>query len=338
MSAPRLGLALDHAPWPDTGRIAVFEPRSATHMGAMAALAEALGTRARIDVIARMKPDHTAFEGAGFRCVTAPEGPYVGAVVFVPRAKPLARALVSRAIEATEGGPVLVDGGKTDGVDSLLKDAKKRSDLIGPISKAHGKAFWITSGAYADWAEGPARDVGGFVTRPGVFSADGVDPASALLAQSLPDDLGAVVADLGAGWGYLSSEILKRASVKELFLVEADHVALGCARQNITDPRAVFDWADVLVWPGPKTRARGLDCVVMNPPFHTGRAADPSLGQGFIETAAQRLAPSGRLYMVANRHLPYENLLTQRFGRVEEIGGDGRFKILCGQALTRPNR
>ena len=39
--------------------------------------------------------------------------------------------------------------------------------------------------------------------------------------------------------------------------------------------------------------------------------------------------------MVANRHLPYEATLAAHFGKVDEVGGDARFKILNA---TRPVR
>jgi 16S rRNA (guanine1207-N2)-methyltransferase len=43
------------------------------------------------------------------------------------------------------------------------------------------------------------------VTRPGVFSADGPDPASQALAAHLPEKLPTRMVDLGAGWGWLSA-------------------------------------------------------------------------------------------------------------------------------------
>ncbi|MDT9081655.1 methyltransferase, partial [Escherichia coli] len=80
------------------------------------------------------------------------------------------------------------------------------------------------------------------------------------------------------------------------------------------DPRARFTWADATQGrPGP------FDAVVMNPPFHNGRAADPALGLAFIRAAAHALTPSGTLWMVANRHLPYEAALREAFREVEEV-------------------
>ena len=79
-----------------------------------------------------------------------------------------------------------------------------------------------------------------------------------------------------------------------------------------------------------------VDAVVCNPPFHTARAADPGLGAGFIRAAAKMLHPGGTLWLVANRHLPYEQALREHFGDVAEIGGDTRFKILTATGARRP--
>lgn len=77
---------------------------------------------------------------------------------------------------------------------------------------------------------------------------------------------------------------------------------------------------------------RGLphryDAIVSNPPFHQGRADLPALGQAFITSAADALGPQGRLWLVANRHLPYEALLNKRFGSVRLVATQDGFKII----------
>jgi 16S rRNA (guanine1207-N2)-methyltransferase len=214
---------------------------------------------------------------------------------------------------------------------------RQRVTIPGPISKAHGKMFWISEPAadfFVDWKQGPAQTEGGFWTAPGVFSADGVDLASALLVDALPEKLGAEVADLGAGWGFLSAHVLTHKSVEKLYVVEAGNMALECARRNVTDDRAEFLWEDATTWQPPHR----LDAVVMNPPFHTGRAAEPQIGQAFVAAAARILSGQGKLWMVANRHLPYEAELKTRFAHVEEIGGDARFKLFHAARPLRKRR
>jgi 16S rRNA (guanine1207-N2)-methyltransferase len=304
---------------PDEGRIAVFGGQ----VGDL--LAEVPKDRAH--VIQRDAIAAEAATNAGYAVSVHPEGDYAAAIVCVPRARDAARGLVAVARRAT-AGPIIVDGQKTDGVETLLRDLRKRADVGAPLSKAHGKIFVVEGGDLDDWL--PARrDIGGFVTFPGVFSADGVDRASALLAAALPKDMTGRIADLGAGWGYLSRAILASPAVVHLHLIEADAEALDCARVNVTDPRAQFHWADATRFAPPEP----LDAVVCNPPFHTGRQGDPELGRAFIRAAAAMLDRNGVLWLVANRHLPYEQCLADTFAEVRDIGGDGGFKLI---RATRP--
>ncbi|MDP5366099.1 MAG: class I SAM-dependent methyltransferase [Paracoccaceae bacterium] len=329
MLSERLSLALagGDLTLPEGGMIAVFGPRAGTDLSSL--------PHDRVMVITGFKPDHDAFAAAGYPCARDATGPCAAALVCLPRAKAQGRALLARAADLVgTDGLLIVDGQKTDGIESMLRDLRAHGLSPMVLSKAHGKMLWFAARPMpADWhARGPQPVEGGFVTAEGVFSADGIDPASRLLADSLPDKLGAHLVDLGAGWGYLASRILARDTVRSLDLVEADHTALDCARANLADPRARFHWADAMNW-----RPDSLvDGVVMNPPFHTGRAADPDLGRAFIAAAAAMLTAQGRLWLVANRHLPYETALAQHFAEVSELVGDNRFKILAAARPTAP--
>ena len=72
-----------------------------------------------------------------------------------------------------------------------------------------------------------------------------------------------------------------------------------------------------------------------NPGKECQFAADPALGAAFIAAAARMLAPSGRLWLVANRALPYEAPLAAAFAHVERIADEGGFKVF---AAARPRQ
>ena len=57
------------------------------------------------------------------------------------------------------------------------------------------------------------------------------------------------------------------------------------------------------------------------------RIADLGAGWSFIASAARNLTRNGNLWMVANRHLPYETTLGENFAQVQEVAGDNRFKV-----------
>lgn len=247
-----------------------------------------------------------------------------GAALLLARSRRGNERLLARAWNAVrEGGRVVACGAKTAGVAPLRKWAAARTDVHASLPKHHAVAFTLRREG-DDWPvpEHFAEVEDGWWTTPGAFSADGPDPASAMLADHL-DDVAGRVADLGAGWGYLSAKALER-DIESVALFEADHAALEAARRNVEDERASFHWHDVVGEP----IAQRFDTVVMNPPFHTGRAADPALGTAFIDRAAAILAPGGRLLMVANRQLPYERQLEARFGRWEKVEERAGFKVL----------
>lgn len=315
MSQSRLSTAVDDGllTLPE-GNIAILRPPATYDVSPL--------PRDAVRIVHGFYPDYAAWQNAGYDVATdLPDARVV--IVVVPRSKALARAMVAAACAKAE--LVIVDGQRTDGVDSLFKDCRKRLGNLPSIPKGHGRIFWFAaSDAFADWAAPPpAKGPHGFFTAAGVFSEAAIDAGSALLADALPAKLPARMADLGAGWGYLAGPVLARDGVKSLDLIEAEKLSLDCARLNVTDPRVRFHWADATAF----TPDARYDGIVMNPPFHAGRASDPSLGHTFIRAAARLLAPHGKLWMVANRHLPYETVMTECFRNVDMIGGNGAFKI-----------
>ena len=86
--------------------------------------------------------------------------------------------------------------------------------------------------------------------------------------------------------------------------------------------RARFLWADIR-----SAELADLDFVVMNAPFHDAGAEDKKLAQTFVQRAAQSLSKGGVCFMVANRHLPYEAILTPTFKRTELVIETGGYKI-----------
>ena len=297
----------------------------------------------RTIILQGFRPDHDALAARGFRVASSPaalpEGEIAAAIVFLPRARAEARARVALAASRLAPGASLwVDGQKTDGIDSMLRELRTLAPVDDVQSRAHGKILHLAMPAGpwvpADWVGAERTVEGGFVTAPGVFSADGPDPASQALAAALPDRMPTRVVDLGAGWGWLAAQVLAHPGIEALHLVEADAAALDCARRNVTDPRAVFHWADATSFRLPEP----VNGVVMNPPFHDTRNPDPHLGARFIRAAAGLLTGAGRLWLVANRHLPYEPVLAEHFAQVQEIAGDGRFKVITATGAGRPKR
>lgn len=261
-------------------------------------------------------------------------------LVLPPRQRQEARALLARAVACcAPGGTVVACVANDEGARSGESDLQALAGLSGTLSKNHCRVYWSTVSAatcdaslLAAWrnldAPRPILD-GRFASRPGVFAWDRIDPASALLAEHLPSTLLGSAADLGCGFGYLGVELLQRCpGITSLDLYDAESRALELARQNLAPfaHRAAlgFHWHDVTMG-----LPRRYDVIVSNPPFHAQGSMDrPDIGRAFIIAAAEALNPGGRLWLVANRHLPYESVLDARFGSARIVTQAQGFKII----------
>ena len=268
-------------------------------------------------------------------------------LVLPPRQREEARALFARAVQlAAPGGVVLACVPNAEGAKSAQADLASLAASGGHLSKHKCRVFWTASlddahdaALLAEWLalDAPRRNPAGYWSRPGLFAWDRVDAASALLAAHLPTDLAGRVADLGAGYGYLAGEVIARCpGVTALDGFEAEQRALEPAQRNLAEAQAragrevtvTLHWHDVTAGlPG------RYDAIVSNPPFHQGRADQPELGRAFIAAAAGALVPDGQLWLVANRHLPYEATLAAHFTEVRSVAEEGGFKVITARGV-----
>lgn len=232
------------------------------------------------------------------------------------------------------GGWIVVCGEKKLGIDSFRKWVGNIAEISDRMSKNHAVVFWLRrpEDIDDDFIDALRPQYSAideiFRTEPGMFSHGVIDKGSALLATHMKDIVFGNVADLGAGWGYLTVQCLKLSDrIKAIDLFEADYEALDAAYGNLERLGATvpltFNWHDVT-----SEKIPGIyDTIIMNPPFHEGRVRDVSLGQSFIAAAASRLKSGGRLLMVANRQLPYEATLKGLFKHVNLLEEAQGFKV-----------
>lgn len=307
-------------------------------LGAMSgAAANAIGVQ-RLVCEQSFKPEHDRLTAAGFRVTVAASGRFPLVLLNASRNRAQTLALIARGWSMLEPqGTMLINIDKDEGADSLQRTLRASLGEVLSQPRAHGRLLGLQhDGRPApDWADALVlrRNRAGYLTAPGMFSEDDADAGSKLLAERFGPDLKGRVADLGAGWGYLAAQALARCpGITEMHLYEADHAALEAARQNVTDARAHFHWADAtsLTRPDPP-----FDAVICNPPFHLSRRAEPELGRAFIATAARILKPHGKALLVANRQLPYEAALGAAFRSVQRLDQISAFKLFLAGRPAR---
>ncbi|RAK56535.1 class I SAM-dependent methyltransferase [Phenylobacterium deserti] len=257
-------------------------------------------------------------------------GSLSGAVIQAPPGTVERRYVLAQALRAlAPGAPLTALALKEKGGSRLRKELEAFGCEVIESGRRHHRicetrrpeAPTGLDQAIADGGPRLSRELG-LWTQPGVFSWDRPDPGSRLLMSLLPH-LSGHGADLGCGTGLLAHTVLANSGVTALELVDIDRRAVEVARRNVDDPRVRFHWADARRAPD----LGGLDFVVMNPPFHDTGIEDKGLGQGFIRRAHQILRTGGRVWLVANRHLPYEQVLSDLFAQVTPRGDAAGFKV-----------
>lgn len=236
-------------------------------------------------------------------------------------------ALALRALKP--GGRLDAIAPKDKGGSRLKKELEGFGVEVGESAKAHHRRCVVIRpetliSIDEAVAAGAPRVVDGLEawSQPGIFAWDRIDAGSLLLAQAMAPLKGRG-ADLGCGYGPLATVVLASAAVTSLRLIDLDRRAVSAARRNVTDPRATFEWVDVRC-----VEATGdLDFIVTNPPFHDGGTEDKRLGQAFIRQSSAMLGKGGVLWLVANRHLPYEAELNAAFKRVRMVADAGGYKV-----------
>jgi 16S rRNA (guanine1207-N2)-methyltransferase len=270
-------------------------------------------------------------------------GIYDLVLVHIPKQADEARFWLARALSLLSANGILLAAAGNDAGGARIKGWMEELGFdVQSLSKNKARAVWgrrpdTPNVKLADaWiSQGSPRDFEimdgfSFETQPGVFSWDRLDAGSRLLIENFPVTFSGTGADFGAGIGVLSHAVLSRGGgVSELHLVEADSRALGFAQKNLSalagKTKIQGHWHDLSK---PLDSVPVFDFIVMNPPFHQGSAHNIGIGRVFIENAAHHLKKGGMLYMVANTHLPYEEVLAHYFVSHQiRIQKDG-FKVI----------
>ena len=128
----------------------------------------------------------------------------------------------------------------------------------------------------------------------------------------------ATVLDLGCGWGAIARFAARRGA--RVDAIDDDLAAVRSCRENV--PGARVRHLDGVAGLDPDER---YDRVLVNPPFHVGRAVRTELGRALLRAAHAVTAPDGELWWVANRDLRYERL--PELAAAELVADEGGFRV-----------
>lgn len=257
--------------------------------------------------------------------------PTVALVLSGDRGNAHVEAMSAWAANCTEtGGTLYLAGDKQKGFERYMKRVQAafgQGEVIARDGGMRVARLHKTRGAALPLPEAQEYEVEGVrvLGLPGVFSAGGLDKASALLLRTLGNVAGKRVLDLGCGAGVLGAVAAKRGAAG-VTLLDDDLAAVASARATLRASGLAGEarHSDV----GAALReGETFHLVVSNPPFHVGRRVVLDVALEFGRVAGERLERGGELRLVANDFLPYEAAL-RAWGDVETLVREGGFKVL----------
>lgn len=161
-------------------------------------------------------------------------------------------------------------------------------------------------------------------TRRGLFSPEHVDRGTLAMLSHVKIASGMRIMDLGCGCGVVGIVAAKIAGEENVFMSDADPMAVATARRNAE--RNGVSGVHICVSDGfQSVDASGFDLILSNPPYQT----DFSVAKGFIEKGFNRLKIGGKLYMVTKRRAWYKNKMISVFGGVEIRETDGYYVFIA---------
>jgi 16S rRNA (guanine1207-N2)-methyltransferase len=261
------------------------------------------------------------------------------AVVHLQKGRAATEDGLARAWSRLEGGGrLLLAGGNELGIKSAVKrlatTLNAPADILANRARAR-VACWVRGDGRIPIPRLPlievetATDRFALQSAPGVFSADAVDPGTALLLEhfdGIPTPTR--IYDPGCGLGVIGLAALRRWPEAQAVLADVDRRAVDCAKRNASRlglaDRCRVLWWDAVSEPSPTDRC---DLVLLNPPFHSGVPVDLQPARAIFETIDTALVAGGRALIVANRTLPWEHDL-RKIGILRQIDDRLGFKIL----------
>ena len=251
-------------------------------------------------------------------------------VLELTKSKETNLGLVALAEEyIKDGGKIIINGDNQIGVKSFLKNISNHWHAEKTVIKKKGRIaiYPCKKRVFGHWKKYQDFHINrdGYYTRSDMFSPKEVDRGSKKLTSVFGTKLFGEVADLGAGWGYLSSEALRlNDKITKVTLFESNYSAYLASKKNIVDKRATFKWASLKDIKNLKSR---FNHVICNPPFHSGRPKDMALLRSFIFYSSRLINDRGSVWMVFVSGVYLKSELQEYFSNIKILYKDNHYFV-----------
>lgn len=272
-----------------------------------------------------------------------------GVVIFMPKSKQQLAMLIDNASYLVKpNASVLVLGENKAGIKSVGKMLEKVGAQVNKIDSAKHCALYavniiepLNHFDINDYSLVHDYTIHGQTLKifslPGVFGHKQIDPGTEILLEQLsPASLAKTrghIYDFACGTGIIGCYLAKAISkTKVVTMSDISALAVYCAEQSA---RLNEVDAEVIACAGVAQHERKFDMIVSNPPFHEGIQQDYSITENFIKQAFSRSHQYASMTIVANRFLPYPDILDAVYKGFTEVAASNKFRVYGAKKFAK---
>jgi 16S rRNA (guanine1207-N2)-methyltransferase len=255
------------------------------------------------------------------------------AVIFFPKEKDLAELMfASVSAGLRPEGDILVVGPNRGGIRTAGALMER---YFGPVRERRSARHAVLLSGVRTVDPEPYQGMRRFTARvgdaeitavslPGVFSHGELDEGTALLLEALGSPQFERALDWGCGSGVVGAALALGCPGGNVDFADSSPQALEATRLTLEANSISGKVMATDVFSGVPGR---YDLIVTNPPFHEGLRTTTDVTGRMIQGAGEHLNESGRLVLVSNSFLRYEQALREHFGSVRTLVETTRFRV-----------
>jgi 23S rRNA (guanine1835-N2)-methyltransferase len=160
-----------------------------------------------------------------------------------------------------------------------------------------------------------------------LFSREKLDVGTRFFLEHVSKGLTGTILDLGCANGIIGIKAKLQNPQSKIIFTDESHMAIQSAKMNyhqFFQDEASFIWSNCFE----DGEDKSIDFILCNPPFHAQHVVGDFIAKEMFRHSKRVLKNSGKILVIGNRHLGYQQTLKNYFSVVRLIAENSKFVIL----------
>ncbi|PIK13654.1 MAG: 50S rRNA methyltransferase [Halobacteriovorax sp. JY17] len=160
-----------------------------------------------------------------------------------------------------------------------------------------------------------------------LFSREKLDIGTRFFLENIPSGDFKKILDLGCANGLVGLVAKKKNPSSTIYFADESYMAIKSAKSNYKnsfEDSAQYFWTNCYE----DKDLPEVDLVLCNPPFHQGTTIGDFIAWQMFNDSKKKLLSGGKIIVIGNGHLRYDQKLTKIFGNCKVINQNKKFVVL----------